>query len=108
MDYIKAYIYGAMITTGFVLGCNDLFYKSFILPIFVEKTFGQKQMEILKPRELYGNTAKDAFLDPTKSLKDVEPGEESRDYNNYIFKRKYDISDEEEELLKKNIFSKKI
>ena len=107
MEYIKAYVYGTIITTGFVLICNDLFYQSFIKPIFVEKTFGKKQLDILKPKELFGNSAKEAFLNPDNSLKDVEQGEESRDYNDYLFKRKYQMSEEEEKILKKNIYSNK-
>ena len=105
LEYIKIYAIGVSLSTGFVLISNDLFYQSIIQSIFKDKKLNKEQWEFIKPRQLFGNTAKDAFLDPKHSIKDLEPGEESREYSDYIFKRKYDnISEEELEFLKKDIF----
>ena len=105
LEYIKIYAIGVSLSTAFVLFSNQIFYESIIHSILKEKKLNKEHWEIIKPRQIVGNSAKQAFLDPKNSIKDLEPGEESRDYNEYIFKRKYEnISEEEMEFLKKNIF----
>jgi hypothetical protein len=110
INYISIYISGVAITSSFVLLSNDIFYDSVIKKIFIDNNFDKKLWNDIKPREIYGNGAKEAFLDPKHSLKDDDPFQTSKDYNDYILQKKAEKVALEEELekIKQNIYDKKI
>jgi hypothetical protein len=109
LNYISIYISGITISTAFILLSNDIFYDSVIKKLFIEKTFSKQTWELIKPREIYGNNAKEAFLNPNYSLINDNPNQTTIDYNEYLFRKKYEeASDDEIEKIKRDIANKKI
>ena len=109
-NYFGLYVCGVCISGGFVLLSNEMFYKTTIKKLFVDKNFTKGDWTKVKPVGVIGSSAKEAFLSPEHSLKDILPMEESRDYNNYLYKKKAEaqLNEQEMEALRKNIFNNKV
>ena len=89
--YIKAYIFGLSLSTGFILIQNDIFYNNVIL---------QKGnlYEELKPKELVGRGAKYTFI--KHQMEDVPSDKIYRDYIETRKKMLEDEALEKEEMIK--------
>jgi hypothetical protein len=96
LNYITIYSSGVFLSSAFVLVSNDIFYHSVIKKLFVDKKCDSKLWDEIKPREIYGNSAKHAFLDPEHSLINDDPNQTSIDYNEYLFKKKYEKASPDE------------
>ena len=102
-NYVGIYITGVTISAGFVLYCNDMFYLSVfkrISPITGQKT---NLLQEIKPREIYGNNAKQTFLEHHI---EEDMNDDSRIYHNYVQSRKN--IDSSNNSLYNNIYDKKV
>jgi hypothetical protein len=106
ISYFSIYFTGVVMTSSFILYSNDMFYENVIKKLFIDKNFDKKTWDKIKPREIYGNSAKDAYLNPKHSLINDDPNQTSKDYNDFISKKKE--QEVEYEKIKQNIFNKKI
>lgn len=103
VNYTGIYITGVAISAGFVLYSNQMFYLSVIKrvsPLTGEKTDFLKE---IKPRELFGNNAKQTFL---KHHIPEEQNDDARIYHNYVQTMKN--SDSSDNSVYSNIYDKKI